>query len=116
MAKLTRAVRGSDYSPTTALSEEKDKLVTENWKDRKKLLYTLIAFHVKKRLSSQSRTSSPKGNHCSPESNVPRSNLISKAYYPSHTKQIKKHGYIFYGMVYRQKHYFFKSLGFKITF
>ena len=29
----TRAVRGSDYSPATALSEEKGKLVTENWKD-----------------------------------------------------------------------------------
>ena len=31
---LTRAVRGSDYSPTVELSEEKDKkdkLVTENW-------------------------------------------------------------------------------------
>ena len=25
--KITRAVRGSDYSPTIALSEEKDKLV-----------------------------------------------------------------------------------------
>ena len=31
----TRAVRGSDYSPTT-LSEEKDKLVHENWRDREK--------------------------------------------------------------------------------
>ena len=31
----TRAVRGSDYSPTIALSEEKDKLVqTENWRNR----------------------------------------------------------------------------------
>ena len=34
--KITRAVRGSDYSPATGLSEEKDKLVTENWKDREK--------------------------------------------------------------------------------
>ena len=34
--KLTRAVRGSDYSPAIALSEAKDKLVTENWKDREK--------------------------------------------------------------------------------
>ena len=32
----TRAVRGSDYSPTIALSEEKDKLVIENWRDRKR--------------------------------------------------------------------------------
>ena len=32
----TRGDRGSDYSPATALSEEKDKLVTENWKDREK--------------------------------------------------------------------------------
>ena len=32
----TRAVRGSNYSPTTVLSEEKDKLVTENWRDRDK--------------------------------------------------------------------------------
>ena len=30
----TRAVRGSDYSPAIALSEEKDKLVTENWRDK----------------------------------------------------------------------------------
>ena len=36
LIKLTRAVRGSDYSPATALSEEKEKLVTENWKDREK--------------------------------------------------------------------------------
>ena len=36
MHVLTRAVRGSDNSPATALSEEKDKLVTENWKDREK--------------------------------------------------------------------------------
>ena len=34
--KKTRAVRGSDYSPTTVLSEEQDKLVTENWNDREK--------------------------------------------------------------------------------
>ena len=33
---LTRAVRGSDYSPTIVLSEEKDKFVTENWRKRKK--------------------------------------------------------------------------------
>ena len=33
---LTRIVRGSDYSPAIALSEEKDKLVTENWRDRKR--------------------------------------------------------------------------------
>ena len=32
----TRTVRGSDYSPAIALSEEKDKLVTENWRDRKR--------------------------------------------------------------------------------
>ena len=32
--KETRAVRGSDYSSATALSEEKDKLITENWNDR----------------------------------------------------------------------------------
>ena len=31
---ITRAVRGSDYSPAIALSEEKDKLVSENWRDR----------------------------------------------------------------------------------
>ena len=31
-----RAVRGSDYSPATVLSEEKDKLVPENWRDREK--------------------------------------------------------------------------------
>ena len=30
----TRAVRGSDYSPAIVLSEEKDKLVTENWRER----------------------------------------------------------------------------------
>ena len=29
----TRAVRGSDYSPAIELSEQKDKLVTENWRD-----------------------------------------------------------------------------------
>ena len=33
---LTRAVRGSDYSPATVLTEEKDKLVPENWRDREK--------------------------------------------------------------------------------
>ena len=32
----TRALRGSDYSPPAALPEEKDKLVSENWKDREK--------------------------------------------------------------------------------
>ena len=31
----TRAVRGSDYSPTIVLSEEKDKFVTEKWRERK---------------------------------------------------------------------------------
>ena len=31
-----KAVRGSDYSPAIGLSEEKDKLVTENWRDRKR--------------------------------------------------------------------------------
>ena len=36
MHVLTRAVRGSDNSPATALSEEKDKLVTEHWKEREK--------------------------------------------------------------------------------
>ena len=29
----TRAVRGSDYSPALGLSEQKDKLVIENWRD-----------------------------------------------------------------------------------
>ena len=29
------AVRGSDYSAAIALSEEKDKLVPENWRERK---------------------------------------------------------------------------------
>ena len=29
----TRTVRGSDYSPAVELSEQKDKLVTENWRD-----------------------------------------------------------------------------------
>ena len=29
----TRTVRGSDYSPAVELSEQKDKLVTENWSD-----------------------------------------------------------------------------------
>ena len=33
---LTRTVRGSDYSHAIALSEEKDKLGTENWRDRNK--------------------------------------------------------------------------------
>ena len=28
-----RTVRGSDYSPAVELSEQKDKLVTENWRD-----------------------------------------------------------------------------------
>ena len=32
--KSTKAVRGPDYSPATVLSEEKDKLVTENWRRR----------------------------------------------------------------------------------
>ena len=31
----TRAVRGSDYSPAIVLSEEKDKFVTENWREWK---------------------------------------------------------------------------------
>ena len=31
----TRAVRGSDCSPAIMLSEEKDKFVTENWRERK---------------------------------------------------------------------------------
>ena len=29
----TRTVRGSDYSPAVELSEQKDKLVNENWRD-----------------------------------------------------------------------------------
>ena len=29
----TRTVRGSDYSPAVELSQQKDKLVTENWRD-----------------------------------------------------------------------------------
>ena len=33
--RKTRAVRGSDYSPAILLSEEKDKFVTENWRERK---------------------------------------------------------------------------------
>ena len=33
---VTRDVRGSDYSPATVLSEEKDKIVPENWRDREK--------------------------------------------------------------------------------
>ena len=32
---ITRSVRVSDHSPAIALSEEKAKLVTENWRDRK---------------------------------------------------------------------------------
>ena len=36
MVEKTRAVRGSDYKPAIALSEEKDKLVTQNWRDRKR--------------------------------------------------------------------------------
>ena len=28
-----RPTRGSDYSPAVELSEQKDKLVTENWRD-----------------------------------------------------------------------------------
>ena len=32
----TRTVRGSDNSPTEVLSEEKDKLVPENWRGREK--------------------------------------------------------------------------------
>ena len=35
LKKKTRAVRGSDYSPAIVLSEEKDKFVTENWRERK---------------------------------------------------------------------------------
>ena len=35
-ARGSRTARGSDYSPAIVLSEEKDKLVTENWRDRKK--------------------------------------------------------------------------------
>ena len=31
----TRAIGGSDYSPTMVLSEEKDKFVTENWREKK---------------------------------------------------------------------------------
>ena len=31
----TRADRGSDYSPAIVLSEEKDKFVTENWRESK---------------------------------------------------------------------------------
>ena len=42
----TRAVRGSDYSPATALSEEKDKLVTENWNDREKNIQGLYQNHM----------------------------------------------------------------------
>ena len=33
MSGKTRTVRGSDYSPAVELSEQKDKLVTENWRD-----------------------------------------------------------------------------------
>ena len=29
----TRTVRGSDYRPAVELSEQKDKLVTKNWRD-----------------------------------------------------------------------------------
>ena len=29
----TRTVRGSDHSPAVELSEQKDKLITENWRD-----------------------------------------------------------------------------------
>ena len=32
-SEKTRTVRGSDYSPAVELSEQKDKLVTENWRD-----------------------------------------------------------------------------------
>ena len=32
-AVKTRTVRESDYSPAVELSEQKDKLVTENWRD-----------------------------------------------------------------------------------
>ena len=32
--RITRAVRGSDYSPAIVLSEEKDKFVTENLKEK----------------------------------------------------------------------------------
>ena len=39
---VTRDVRGSDYSPTTVLSEEKDKLVPENWRDRQKKYQRII--------------------------------------------------------------------------
>ena len=40
--RATRAVRGSDYSPTTELSEEKDKLIPENWRDREKKNQNII--------------------------------------------------------------------------
>ena len=39
---ITRAVRGSDYSPATVLSEEKDKLVPENWRDTEKKYERII--------------------------------------------------------------------------
>ena len=52
----TRAVSGSDYSPATALSEEKDKLVTENWKDREKK-YPRIIPNPHAHLHSMQKTS-----------------------------------------------------------
>ena len=45
-ANKTRAVRGSDYSPATVLSEEKDKLVPENSRDRKKNIKGLYQNHM----------------------------------------------------------------------
>ena len=42
----TRAVRGSDFSPATALSEEKDKLVAENWNHREKNIQGLFQNHM----------------------------------------------------------------------
>ena len=36
LSRKTRAVRRSDYSLAKALSVEKDKLVTENWRQKKK--------------------------------------------------------------------------------
>ena len=33
MYRQTRTVRGSDYSPAVELSQQKDQLVTENWRD-----------------------------------------------------------------------------------
>ena len=57
MSDETSAVRGSDYSPTTVLSEEKDKLVTENWNDREKK-YPRIIPKPHAHLHSMQKTSS----------------------------------------------------------